>query len=100
MQIDLLFQGFPGRMTRGYMSWSSVVYLEHLGKKFLFDTGGVVERPELQRRLQERGTGCEEIDFVVLSHFHHDHVYNIDYFKKARFLLHEKERDWVKSDPA
>ena len=101
MKVDVLFQGFPGRMTRGYMSWSSVVYVETRGVKILFDTGGMVERNELPKRFKEHGLNMEDIDMVVLSHFHYDHVMNIDYFfgKKPKILLHQAECEWVKSDP-
>jgi len=99
MKIDVLFRGFPGRMTRGYMGWSSIVHVEHAGHKLLFDTGGMGERPELPKRFAEHGLSIKDIDILVLSHFHHDHVMNFDYFDKARILLHEKEAAWVLSNP-
>ena len=99
MKINVLFQGFPGRMTRGYMGWSSIVYVEHAGHKLLFDTGGMGERPELRKRFADQGLRMQEIDILVLSHFHHDHVMSFDYFEKARILLHEKEAQWVLSNP-
>jgi glyoxylase-like metal-dependent hydrolase (beta-lactamase superfamily II) len=99
MKVDVLFQGFPGRMTRGYMSWSSIVYVEHAGHKILFDTGGMGERNELPKRFAEHGLKIDDIDILVLSHFHHDHVMNFDYFRNARILLHEKEAEWVLSNP-
>ena len=99
MKVDILFQGFPGRMTRGYMGWSSIVYVEHAGHKILFDTGGMGERNELPKRFAEHGLNIEDIDILVLSHFHHDHVMNFDYFRNARILLHEEEAAWVLSNP-
>ncbi len=99
MKVDVLFQGFPGRMTRGYMGWSSIVYVEHAGHKILFDTGGMGERNELPKRFAEHGLKIDDIDILVLSHFHHDHVMNFDYFRNARILLHEKEAAWVLSNP-
>lgn len=99
MKIDVLFQGFPGKMTRGYMSWSSIIYVEDAGHQILFDTGSMSERSELPNRFKEHNLHMDDIDIVVLSHFHHDHVMNFDYFKNARILLHEKEADWVLSNP-
>lgn len=98
MKIDVIFQGFPGKITRGYMSWSSVVYVETAGHKILFDTGSMVERSELPKRFAEHGLGMNEIDVLILSHFHHDHIMNFDYFKNARILLHAKEAEWVSRD--
>jgi hypothetical protein len=47
MKIDVIFQGFPGRTERGYMGWSSVVFIETQDAKILFDTGGTGERSVL-----------------------------------------------------
>jgi glyoxylase-like metal-dependent hydrolase (beta-lactamase superfamily II) len=99
MKMEIVFQGFPGKLARGYMGWSSVVYVETAGAKILFDTGGPGKRSDLRARLQECGIRPEEIDILVLSHFHDDHVYNWDYFPKARILLHREESKWVLSDP-
>ncbi len=99
MRIEMVFQGFPGKLPRGYMGWSSVVYIEVGGTKIVFDTAGPVKRCDLRARLKELGTSADEIDILVLSHFHDDHVYSLDYFSKARILLHAKEAAWVLSDP-
>lgn len=81
------------------MGWSSVVYVEAGGTKIMFDTGGPAKRCELRARLQELGTSAAEVDILVLSHFHDDHVFSLDYFSNARILLHAKESAWVLSDP-
>ena len=99
MKMEMVFQGFPGKLARGYMGWSSVVYVETGGVKLLFDTGGPVRRSDLRARLKECGVGAEEIDILVFSHFHDDHVFNWDYFPKAKMLLHREESKWVLTDP-
>jgi glyoxylase-like metal-dependent hydrolase (beta-lactamase superfamily II) len=99
MKIDVIFQGFPGRTERGYMGWSSVVFIETQDAKILFDTGGTGERSVLLPRLAAHHIQPEDIDYVVLSHFHYDHAMNFDLFPKARILLHEKEMEWVQSQP-
>jgi glyoxylase-like metal-dependent hydrolase (beta-lactamase superfamily II) len=99
MKMELVFQGFPGKLSRGYMGWSAVVYIETQGKKIVFDTGGPGKRNDLRARLQECGANADDIDILALSHFHDDHVYNFDYFPKAKILLHAKEAEWVKTDP-
>lgn len=100
MEVKVIFQGFPGKMTRGYMSWSSVVYVESANKKLVYDTGGFVERSELPVRFEKFGIDLNDIDILVLSHFHHDHVINFDYFPNARILMHEKEVQWLKTKPS
>ena len=99
MKTELIFQGFPGKMSTGYMGWSSVVYIETQGIKILFDTASAGRRSEIRNRLEEQGVKAEDIDILVLSHFHEDHVYNFDYFKKAKVLMHAKEAEWVESEP-
>ncbi len=99
MKIDLIFEGFPGKLTTGYMGWSSVVYIETKGIKILFDTAGAGRRSDIRRCLLEHGAKAEEIDILVLSHFHEDHVYNFDFFINAKILLHAKEAEWVEGNP-
>lgn len=93
----MIFHGFPGKMTRGYMSWSSVVLVDTGKQKILFDTAGYAERPEIPKRFKQLGIEMTDIDILVLSHFHHDHVINYDYFTNARILIHEKEVEWIDS---
>lgn len=99
MKMEVVFQGFPGKLARGYMGWSSVVYVETKGTKIVFDTAGPGRRNDIRARLEECGTKADDIDILVLSHFHDDHVFNFDYFPKARILLHAKESEWVLSNP-
>jgi glyoxylase-like metal-dependent hydrolase (beta-lactamase superfamily II) len=98
MQVQMILQGFPGKMTRGYMSWSSVVLVDTGNQKILFDTGGYGERAEIPKRFKQLGIEMTDIDILVLSHFHHDHVINYDYFTNAKIMIHEKELEWVHSD--
>lgn len=91
MRLEMVFSGFPGRMTTGYMEWSAVVFLETNNKRILFDTGGTGKRVNLVPRLKELGVTPEEIDTLVFSHFHSDHVYNFDLFPKATMYIHKTE---------
>ncbi|MBX6394335.1 MAG: MBL fold metallo-hydrolase [Alicyclobacillaceae bacterium] len=88
--IEVLFQGFPGKTDRGFLGWSSCVLLRN-GRLGLFDTAGFPERPELIRRLREKGIAPSDIDFVVLSHYHFDHAVNVSLFPNAAVYLHERE---------
>jgi glyoxylase-like metal-dependent hydrolase (beta-lactamase superfamily II) len=99
MKIEMVFQGFPGKLLGGILGWSSVVYIDTAGTKIVFDTAGPGRRNDLRARLEEVGTKANDIDILVLSHFHDDHVYNVDCFPNAQILLHAKEAEWVLSDP-
>jgi glyoxylase-like metal-dependent hydrolase (beta-lactamase superfamily II) len=92
MEITLLFQGFPGRTSRGFLGWSSCVLFRREGERpILYDTLGFNERYTLLARLREAGVAPEEIGTVLLSHFHFDHAVNYPLFPNATFYLHEEE---------
>jgi len=99
MKYEVVFPGFPGRMTSGTLGWGSVVYIESGSYKILFDTAGPGKRILIRQRLQEAGVDANDINLLVLSHFHYDHVYNYDYFPNARIILHQREADWVAGNP-
>lgn len=99
MKYELVFPGFPGRMTSGTLGWGAMVYLEQGPHKIMFDTAGPGKRIQVLQRLQEMGIDANEIDMLILSHFHYDHVYNYDYFPNARIIMHQVEADWVASNP-
>jgi glyoxylase-like metal-dependent hydrolase (beta-lactamase superfamily II) len=89
--MRVICEGFPGKMANGYMGWSSVVLVEQREKKILFDTGGIDKRVDLCPDLLAAGAHPEEIDYLVISHFHLDHIYNYDYFPNAEIILHSDE---------
>ena len=95
MKYELVFPGFPGRMTSGTLGWGAMVYIEHGSHKIMFDTAGPGKRIEVLQRLQEVDIDPSKIDYLVLSHFHYDHVYNYDYFPNSRILMHQNEIDWL-----
>jgi N-acyl homoserine lactone hydrolase len=88
--FHVLFEGFPGKSNRGFLGWSSAVLLNN--RRFgLFDTAGFGERIELINRLRAQNVQPQDIDFIILSHFHFDHVANISLFPHAKVYLHESE---------
>ncbi|MHC4424010.1 MAG: MBL fold metallo-hydrolase, partial [Planctomycetota bacterium] len=95
--IKILFQGFPGRAARGYLGWSSVVLID-LGKRILFDAGNWSDREELIMQLSEHGLKPENIDTVIISHLHYDHVANLPLFTSANVIVGKKAFDYVSHD--
>ena len=53
-------------------AWGFSCLIKGAEKTILFDTGG--KKTILLSNMNKLGINPEEIDFVVLSHFHHDHV--------------------------
>ena len=97
MRLEIIYQGFPGKMASGYMGWSTVVFFESGGKKVLWDTGGPGKRNDIRNRLGALKVQPDEIEMLIISHFHDDHVFNFDLFPKAELLMHRKEAEWVES---
>lgn len=88
---DILLNGFPGRSSRGFLGWSTVVLLKTTEGYSLFDTGAHGDRPGLFNALAERGIARDDIRHIVLSHLHFDHVANAECFPNAEIILHETE---------
>jgi glyoxylase-like metal-dependent hydrolase (beta-lactamase superfamily II) len=94
-EVDILFRGFPGRLTDGGLGWGTVALVKGEGLNMLIDAGGPVIRNKFQGLLAKRGLAFQDIDIITLSHLHFDHVYNIDYFPNALFVLSKQEWDYA-----
>ena len=53
-------------------------------------------RSLLVAKLAERGLTPDDIDCVFLTHAHWDHMLNIDLFPRAKVLMNDVERQYIK----
>lgn len=101
---EILMPGFPGRSSRGFLGWSTILLLKTARGLALFDTGGSGDRPGLMATLRGRGIEPDRIETVILSHLHFDHMANAECFPKAEIILHEDEYAYMRehgaADPA
>ena len=65
---------------------SSVTLLRTNNNNILVDAGGRGFYKKICARLKEFGLKPDDIDILILTHFHLDHVYNLAIFGKARVL--------------
>lgn len=84
-------------------------YIEGGDKKILVDTGCVddpnfhgfnlsgVGPKGVEKGLASVGVKPEDIDIVIISHFHFDHAANIEMFPHAQFILQKKEWEYAKN---
>lgn len=88
---------------QGSISFSSVTLIEG-SKRIVVDTGPAGRRLLLLEQLRACGLTPDDIDCVVLTHVHWDHVQNLDLFPHATVMIHPRERtycaqphprDWV-----
>jgi glyoxylase-like metal-dependent hydrolase (beta-lactamase superfamily II) len=107
-----LRRGMGKTVDLPFMAW----YVEGLEKKVLIDTGPpseeraqrlhkalnprVSKEQETPQRLRQLGIQPEEIEIVILTHLHWDHVGQVDKFTKARIFVSQKEFDSAMSAPS
>ena len=99
--IDVLLQGFPLSTDQGSPAFCSVVLVEGADaggqtRRILVDAAHVGRRAILWDALARRGLGPADVDVLVLTHAHWDHMQNADVFEHARILLHPRERRYLR----
>ena len=80
VQITILYDAFgkPSAMQR---DWGYAALVEYSGKRVLFDSGN---NPEiLAQNAKAKNIDLAELDFVVLSHRHGDHMGGLAYILKV-----------------
>ena len=92
---DILIQGNSLRLRDDFLGISTVTLIRAAGGLILFDTGGFISRLGLLKALKARGLAPADVPTVFLSHLHHDHCYNVDLFPHARFVVSQREWDYV-----
>ena len=99
-EIDVLIQGFPGRMVcHGGLGWSTVAMIRGRGHVALVDVGSFNMRKGLIAQLAKRGLEPADVTDVVLTHSHYDHSLNWILFRQARIIIGARELTWSMSEP-
>ena len=98
--IDVLLDGYGLNTNVGRVAFCSVVLVEvpsAAGRptRILVDPAHVGRRTYLQDALARRGLREADIDLVVLTHAHWDHIQNLDLFEHAPIVLHTLERRYA-----
>jgi N-acyl homoserine lactone hydrolase len=97
-RVDVLVQGWTLGTSEGRMGFCAVTLIDTGDRKILVDVAQIGRRDLVLQRLSERGLRPADIDTVVLSHAHWDHLLNADVFEHAEFVVHRDERSYVR-DP-
>jgi len=100
--VDVLLPGLPFGCDSGTFGMCAVVLVEGPGPdgdptRLLVDTGHVGRRRHLLAALRDRGLTPGDIDLVVLTHAHWDHIQNTDVFAHATVLLHPAELAYLRN---
>lgn len=76
-----------------YDYMQSNVFVIKLDKVIIIDTTAKENREELLEDLKEIGLGPKDIDIVLLTHHHFDHIGNLDLFSEAKVFDFENKDD-------
>lgn len=94
---DILVEGSSVAFHGGFFGISSIVLVTSGKTRALFDCGHGVTRKLLLDALDTRGLGPADIDLVILSHGHFDHVLNLDLFPGVPVAMSRDERDYIET---
>ncbi|MGB5079511.1 MAG: MBL fold metallo-hydrolase [Burkholderiales bacterium] len=99
-EIDVLIQGFPGRMVcHGGLGWSTVALIRGNGIIALVDVGSFNMRKGLIEQLAARDLEPSDVTHVILTHSHYDHSLNWILFRQARIVIGARELAWSLNEP-
>jgi 7,8-dihydropterin-6-yl-methyl-4-(beta-D-ribofuranosyl)aminobenzene 5'-phosphate synthase len=79
-RVTILYDAFSDdkRVTK---DWGFSAFVEHDGKRILFDTGNNAET--FEHNVKALGLDLSKLDFVVISHRHTDHTTGLKYLLSA-----------------
>ncbi len=90
ISVELLVDGFSRRDRSGMWSVSSnVTLVQDDGVILLVDLGAPDRQPEIIDALHRRELVPDDIDAVLLTHVHIDHVGSLSLFQHTRIILPE-----------
>ena len=99
-EIDVLIQGFPGRMVcHGGLGWSTVALVRGEGRVALIDVGSFNMRKGILDQLARRNLEPGDVTDVILTHSHYDHSLNWIMFRHARIVIGAREMKWALEEP-
>lgn len=98
--VDTLLEGYRIGTDQGSIAFCGINLIEGVDaggapKRIVVDTGHTGRRPNLDRALRERGLTGADIDMVVCTHAHWDHIENLGLFERAEIVLHRHERRYL-----
>ena len=86
-EIILLTCGHSTITSTGALSAGATVTLVKGAPNVIVDTGDAWQRDEIVSALEQQGVAPADVEYVVLTHGHLDHVGNNNLFPHATFLL-------------
>lgn len=99
--VDTLLQGYRLGTDQGSVAFCGVNLVEGLDaegalKRIVVDTGHTGRRGALEAALGRRSLSASDIDMVLCTHAHWDHIENLNIFDRAEIVIHRDERRYAK----
>ncbi|ABO35393.1 beta-lactamase domain protein [Methanococcus maripaludis C5] len=94
--LDLVYKGilkFNDNKTRILEVASSVTFIETEKNKIIVDTSTKSKTEELKQYFKNKNIDMDEINYVINTHDHFDHVSNNDLFKNAKIINHSNFKE-------
>jgi glyoxylase-like metal-dependent hydrolase (beta-lactamase superfamily II) len=86
-EVKVLKPGYATRVGPAQQRADGSITLIKGPTNIVVDTGGPWDRPFLLEKLREEGLQPGEIDFVICTHGHSDHVGNVNLFPEATVIV-------------
>ncbi len=87
-EIKVLIEGYTKEIKNGWIASSTVTLVKNKNRNILIDTG--CNRKKLLVALAKEKVKVKDIDFVVLTHNHLDHILLAGIFENAEVLTTEE----------
>ncbi len=83
-KIKVLIEGYAKEIEGGWLASSTTTLVQENGLNIIVDPG--INRKLLLEKLAEENLSPQDVDFVLMTHFHPDHNYLSAIFENAKAL--------------
>jgi glyoxylase-like metal-dependent hydrolase (beta-lactamase superfamily II) len=86
-EIKVLIEGKHHKEAGEKLYIGSCVTLIKSDKNIIVDTGAFPDKDKIIFELKKENLSPDDIDIVILTHLHLDHIVNVSLFRKAKIFL-------------
>ena len=83
-EVKILIEGIHKKTEEDKLKISSTITLIKTNKNILVDTGSFLDEKKIIEELKKENLSPKDIDIVVLTHLHLDHIINLHLFKNSK----------------
>ncbi len=95
-EIKILIEGYAKPIKNGFIASSTTVLIREKGLNIIVDPG--INKRLLIEKLAKEKIKTDDIDYVILSHYHLDHALNASLFSKAKIIdattIYSKDKEF------